>query len=486
MEPSENKGSEAAPLSIESAAPPGLSTKGTVLSFGVIVAALMFGVWILWSSPRLDSVENPEAALSLIVGRMMELRDSLSEGSSWERQLHSLLLISTPSEVPLAMSWFEELVTRSQETLPSVELAILEGESGLIQKVADRLVEWKVLGGDFPAFAKLMEIGYVNPQDSGNETGHVDLNLLDQLESRWFRDRLMTRLSMAGVLSGNGVLNASSNTLASARVYAGTILLLTVAGLVSLPWVLVRLKAGAGEAAIGGAQIPPEWNGRTVVAMILRIAAFVVLFVIGVGVSIPAIFVNTPLLLGGMSLFGTIILSKLSRRYLLDESNGKFVDAFGVSVAPGTWKEMVSWVAVLTAAGIVGDLAIIWFGDWLGISVHWTEWFDEDLVWGHSLDLSLLFLAAIVLAPVFEELFFRGLVFRALRLKFSFGIAAGSSAVLFSVLHGYSIVGFFAVMWSGFLWAWSFERTKTLLPAIIAHGINNLLMVLGLALFLRA
>jgi membrane protease YdiL (CAAX protease family) len=175
----------------------------------------------------------------------------------------------------------------------------------------------------------------------------------------------------------------------------------------------------------------------------------------------------------------------LSRKYLLDRSHKNIVEAFGVSTIPGKWSGIVPWTAVLTAAGIVGDLGIVWIADLLGVTVHWTEWFDKDLVWGNHLDLNLLLLGMIVFGPIFEELLFRGLVFQTLRQKYSFGTAAGLSAVLFSVLHGYSIAGFFALVWTGFIWAWSVEKTKSLLPAIIAHGLHNLLMVLGLILFLR-
>ena len=457
-----------------------------MLAASVVLAASVLVVWLSWSSARLDSVGKPEAALSLIVGRIMELRESISEQSPWERRLYSTLLVSTPREVPLAIAWFEELIARSEDTIPSVELAILEAENGLTQKVADRVVVWKQLRGDFPAFAKLMEVAYLEARDASDRTKKVDLSILDQLETRWFRDRLITRLSAVtpNVLSRDEVLN-SRNLLASIRIYAGVTLLIVVVGLLSLPGILGQLKSGATEVTIGTASIPPAWNSRTSLAIILRCAAFLLLLVVGMGILMPVPKVNDPLLLASVYLVGIGVLCKLSRKYLLDRSHKNIVEAFGVSTIPGKWSGIVPWTAVLTAAGIVGDLGIVWIADLLGVTVHWTEWFDKDLVWGNHLDLNLLLLGMIVFGPIFEELLFRGLVFQTLRQKYSFGTAAGLSAVLFSVLHGYSIAGFFALVWTGFIWAWSVEKTKSLLPAIIAHGLHNLLMVLGLILFLR-
>jgi membrane protease YdiL (CAAX protease family) len=416
----------------------------------------------------------------------MELRESISEQSPWERRLYSLLLVSTPREVPLAIAWFEELVARSEDTIPSVELAILEAENGLTQKVADRVVAWKQLRGDFPAFAKLMEIAYLEARDASDRTKKVDLSILDQLETRWFRDRLITRLSAVtpNALSRDEVLN-SRTLLASIRIYAGVTLLIVVAGLLSLPWMLGRLKSGATEVTIGTASIPPAWNSPTALAIILRCAAFLLLLVVGIGILMPGPKVNDPLVLASVYLVGIAVLCKLSRKYLLDRSHKNIVEAFGVSTIPGKWRGIVPWTAVLTVAGIVGDLGVVWIADFLGVTIHWTEWFDEDLVWGNHLDLNLLLLGMIVFGPIFEELLFRGLVFPTLRQKYSFGTAAGLSAVLFSVLHGYSIAGFCALVLTGFIWAWSVEKTKSLLPAIIAHALHNLLMVLGLILFLR-
>jgi len=439
-----------------------------------------------WSSSRLDSVATPQAALSLIVGRIMELREAISDRIPWERQLYSTLLVSTPREVPLAIAWYEELVASSQDTIPNVELAILEAEAGLARKVADRLSEWKQSPGDLPAFADLLELAYFKFQDSRRPTQNIDFSIFDRLEAGWFRDRLAARL---GAVAPNDVSldegRNSSNLLALVRLYTGLISLVVVAGLISIPWVIARLKSDDTNVAIGKMTIPPAWNGSTASAIVLRCAALFLMLGAGVGIFTPILNVSEAAVLVIAYSIGIIFLLVLSRRFLLDGTNENIGEALGISAIPGRGVGVASWVALLAGAGFLGDLGIIWLADTLEISVHWTEWFDEHLVWGDSLNLNLMLIAVIAVGPIFEELLFRGLIFGTVRQYFSFPAAAALSAGAFSIVHGYSMVGFVALLWTGFLWAWSVEKTRSLLPAMIAHGVNNLLMSFMLIIFLR-
>lgn len=79
-----------------------------------------------------------------------------------------------------------------------------------------------------------------------------------------------------------------------------------------------------------------------------------------------------------------------------------------------------------------------------------------------------------ILAPVSEELFFRGMLFGGLRGRMSFLPAALISAAVFGSLHlptGPSTVP--PLILFGFLLAWVYERSGSLWPAIILHVINN-------------
>src|SRR5262249_43072498 len=75
------------------------------------------------------------------------------------------------------------------------------------------------------------------------------------------------------------------------------------------------------------------------------------------------------------------------------------------------------------------------------------------------------------------ELFFRRVIFGALRRRWCFAWAALGSAALFALVHAYSPVGTLTVLWAGLVAAWTLERTATLWPAVLIHAVNNALAV---------
>ncbi|HYY05136.1 MAG TPA: CPBP family intramembrane glutamic endopeptidase, partial [Candidatus Limnocylindria bacterium] len=149
-------------------------------------------------------------------------------------------------------------------------------------------------------------------------------------------------------------------------------------------------------------------------------------------------------------------------------------------------RRLLGVAIVLVAAGQLGDWGLGAAGRALAISSHWTEWFDRDLVWGAWPVVLVTLVDTVVLAPVFEELVFRGLLFGTLRRRLGPAAAALVSAAVFALAHGYGVIGFAAVFWSGLLWAWAYERTGSLAPSIAAHAVDNLSASLEVILVLRA
>jgi membrane protease YdiL (CAAX protease family)/uncharacterized RDD family membrane protein YckC len=79
-----------------------------------------------------------------------------------------------------------------------------------------------------------------------------------------------------------------------------------------------------------------------------------------------------------------------------------------------------------------------------------------------------------VLAPIAEEMFFRGFVFSGLRSRMTLWPAAVISGLVFGLVHaptGITTVIPLAVL--GVALAWLYDRTGSLWPPILAHAINN-------------
>ena len=87
-----------------------------------------------------------------------------------------------------------------------------------------------------------------------------------------------------------------------------------------------------------------------------------------------------------------------------------------------------------------------------------------------------------VLAPICEEIFFRGVMFGSLRRWKGVWVAAAITAIVFSAAHlEFSPVIFADRLIAGFVWCLVYARTGRLLPGMMAHAANNA-VVIGLLL----
>ena len=84
----------------------------------------------------------------------------------------------------------------------------------------------------------------------------------------------------------------------------------------------------------------------------------------------------------------------------------------------------------------------------------------------------------IAVAPVAEEVFFRGFFYRALRSRYSVAVAAALDGLLFGVIH-YDFSGVDALLilpplgLLGVIFCLVYEKTGSLFPVIALHAINN-------------
>jgi uncharacterized protein len=118
------------------------------------------------------------------------------------------------------------------------------------------------------------------------------------------------------------------------------------------------------------------------------------------------------------------------------------------------------------------------------------------IVEGEGLVLVLGFVMVVVLAPLVEELVYRGVIFQGMRQRWGFWLGALLSAGIFAVVHlellfsggAYDASGWVSISGIGLLavwFAWLLHRTGSLIVPIVAHAVFNAIMLV-LALFLLA
>ncbi|MCK6206584.1 CPBP family intramembrane metalloprotease [Bacillus infantis] len=90
----------------------------------------------------------------------------------------------------------------------------------------------------------------------------------------------------------------------------------------------------------------------------------------------------------------------------------------------------------------------------------------------------IAFISAAVISPIYEEIFYRGFLYRWLRTRMGLTGALLLSSLIFTIIHipTYNVmpVNFF----SGILFALAYERTGSIWPPVLIHGLTNGFMVL--------
>lgn len=258
-------------------------------------------------------------------------------------------------------------------------------------------------------------------------------------------------------------------------------------------WWLARLIAvpAARQAMLGHYRIPP-WPLRGFEVALLLITVFLcglvgqgaLVQLLGPAVRAAADRSGLEIVLFGVGFHGFALLGwpvfHLLHRHLLAD--------YGVSAPPsatasraaaaGAWLKLgaatlvivlplvtassLGWIQLLRALGLPDapqDLIAIFGG------------VDSVLV------LVAMLVVACVLAPVNEELIFRGLIFRYCRQRFGRGFALAVSSVLFGAMHA-NWAGFVPLAVLGAGLALAYEQTGDIRVPIVAHALFNLNTIL--------
>ncbi len=170
------------------------------------------------------------------------------------------------------------------------------------------------------------------------------------------------------------------------------------------------------------------------------------------------------------------------------------------NVHPGSWAAIgIRWRARTAAAGAVLGMAL--YAAAAGGLAFGLQWIYERVL-GHPVQAPeqmpqglsdagtvVFVLLAVVLAPVVEEVFFRGILYRSIRDRY--GVVAGlaGSSVVFGIVHfqpgpvADAVLLQSVMVFTGVGLALIYERAGNLLASIAAHAAFN---AIGVTLILQA
>lgn len=137
------------------------------------------------------------------------------------------------------------------------------------------------------------------------------------------------------------------------------------------------------------------------------------------------------------------------------------------------WKIIIFHSVIL----LVGAVIIVVLTSFIGNS--WENSKTEAMQQNATFfTISIAFISAAIISPVYEEIFYRGFLYRWLRTRIGLTGALLLSSLIFTIIHipTYNVmpVNFF----SGILFALAYERTHSIWPSVLIHGLTNGIMVL--------
>src|SRR5205807_635140 len=229
---------------------------------------------------------------------------------------------------------------------------------------------------------------------------------------------------------------------------------------------------------------------------------------LGFAVAIAVAFVGAQIVVG--MIFSVVAMSSGHREILTDpkklQTNGLFLALATCGAAPVgiglTWlfawirkgisvfdylglkrmptKQLVRWCIALLALGALSDGLSTLLGRPIVPEVivesYKTAWFPP-----------LFWFAIIVLAPLNEEIFFRGFLFVGLsRSRMGRRGAILLTSLLWSVVHfQYDWYGVASIFASGLLLGYARMKTNSIIPTILMHSLMNLVATIQVAILIR-
>ena len=455
----------------------------------LVICATGFGL-LLWAVTFSDDVRlaSPESRdLERIASRMLGFESRMSELSSFEQTMFRLGGQDGETQEQIRL-WYEEIIDDQSDPLDGLYLGISYGEAGLPDQLNRFVVDWDMRRNRWALFGQVLEAVYLQGKTSPADYDVLQARLAEEVPTNWFYFQLAQRLAdQAGDRSLQTNLHSQEYQLTDPPLWRWRVLMVGELVVIGIGVVLflrlgfTRLTGRVAQSQTVVAERGVPWTFWEGIAVLARGGALTIVLMGLVAVM--------PDGLGILEDYGIVLLYLpiviLTSVLVCRPKQRSLLQVVGCSKVWQGLKSGFPLVMILVTLGLVGDWLIVLGGDFFQTSVHWTEWFVPQLIWGTEMELVKTIVDFVLLAPFFEEIIFRGILFATLRTKFSFPISMVATGLVFALAHGYGVIAFLSVLWSGLLWAWAYERTGSVIPGMLAHAVNNGVVVYSLVAFFR-
>lgn len=167
-------------------------------------------------------------------------------------------------------------------------------------------------------------------------------------------------------------------------------------------------------------------------------------------------------------MFTTIVYLFCIKRYELSWKD--------IGIRKLSWKDFL-WTVIALIALIVVSIAVLMIMEKMGISFEnsKTETVQNDK---SIYSFCIAVIGAAVISPIYEEILYRGVFYTFFRDRYGIWGRVLISSIIFTVVHIPTYNTLPVNFLSGVVFAWLYERTNSILSAMIAHALFNFIAVL--------
>jgi membrane protease YdiL (CAAX protease family) len=239
------------------------------------------------------------------------------------------------------------------------------------------------------------------------------------------------------------------------------------AGLVVL---LAWLARNRPDVAASSILVPSVWSPQTGFGALVRAASIAIVVLVAFPLLAGATGSDVPLVC--QTAVASIPRFLLAQKHLARPHRMELLDLVGF---PATRSVVLLSALALLAVDRIGGEALATAARAAGAAEPWTQQYPVFHLW--SSDAVFVFgkVDVLVFGVLARELAFRGILFPSLRHVHGPLHAALLTGMLSSAVHMASFPAMLALAWSGFVAAIAVERTRSLLPVLIAAGIGGLI-----------
>lgn len=137
------------------------------------------------------------------------------------------------------------------------------------------------------------------------------------------------------------------------------------------------------------------------------------------------------------------------------------------------WPRILGWTLLLIVLSVLTAMLTSYLG--VGTDNSKTESLREKI---NFYTVLIGIISAGVVSPVYEEIFYRGFIHRWLASRIGTGLGMLVSSLIFTAAHFPTLNAMPVNFISGVVLAWTYERTGSVIPGMIVHGIFNTIAVL--------